>query len=165
MSWADVAIIVICLMSTAYGLWRGFAKEALSLATWLAAIFLAWQFTWLVEPFLGTWVAQPELRVWAARAVIFVVVLVAGGLVGWIVRELIRHTGLGGMDRTLGGLFGLARGALIVGLVAIGMQLTGLDRNPWWQQARLRPYSDRIAAGIRYYGSLGSTYIRDKRSV
>jgi membrane protein required for colicin V production len=162
MSWADIAIIVICVASTIYGLWRGFVKEALSLVTWLAAIFLAWRFTWLVEPFLGDWVQAPELRIWAARAAIFVIVLIAGGLVGWFVRELVRHTGLTGTDRALGGLFGFARGVLIVGLLAIGLQLSGLDQDPWWQQARLRPYSDRIAEGIRHYGSLGSAYLKDQ---
>lgn len=162
MAWADLAIIAICVLSSAYGILRGFAKEAVSLATWLAAIFLAWRFTWLVEPFLGDWVQAPELRVWVARAVVFVLVLVAGGLVAWLARELVRHTGLRGTDRLLGALFGFARGLLIVGLLVIGLQLAGVDQAPWWQRASLRPYGDRIAAGIRYYGSLGSEYLRDQ---
>ncbi|HEX5418824.1 MAG TPA: CvpA family protein, partial [Gammaproteobacteria bacterium] len=162
--WADIAIVLICVLSAIFGLWRGLAQEALSLATWLAAIFLAWRFTWLIEPLLVQWIAQPELRTWTARAVIFVLVIIAGGLVAWVVRELIRHTGLGGTDRLLGGLFGFARGVLIVGLAVIALQLTGLDQDPWWQHARLKPYSDRVAAGIRYYGSLGRDLVRDQRS-
>lgn len=130
--------------------------------TWLAAIWLAWRFTWLVEPMLGEWVAAPELKIWAARIVIFVIVLVAGGLVAWFVRELIRHTGLSSTDRTLGGLFGLARGALIIGLMAIGVQLLGMQGDPWWQESRLRPYCDRIAEGIRYYAELGGRYLEEQ---
>lgn len=165
MSWADVAIVVICLASAAFGFWRGFAKEALSLVTWLAAIWLAWRFTWLVEPFLGEWERAPELKIWAARAVILVLVLIAGGLVSWVVRELIRHTGLSSMDRTLGALFGFARGVIIVGLAVIAMQLAGLDQDPWWQRSKLKPYGDRIADGIRYYGTLGSEYLREQQIV
>jgi membrane protein required for colicin V production len=134
----------------------------LSLVTWLAAIWLAWRFTWLIEPMLGEWVAAPELKIWAARVVIFVIVLVAGGLVAWFVRELIRHTGLSGTDRALGGLFGLARGALVIGLVAMGVQLLGVQGDPWWQESRLRPYCDRIAEGIRYYAELGGRYLEEQ---
>ncbi len=165
MSLADIAIILVCVLSSIYGFWRGFAKEALSLVTWLAAIFLAWRFAWVLEPVLGRWLAAPEVRTWAARASVFVLVLLAGGIVAWLVRELIRATGLGGTDRTLGGIFGFARGVLIVGLAAIAVQQLGLDKDPWWQQARLRPYSDRVAAGIRYYGSMGAAFVREQKTL
>ena len=158
MSWVDWLIIAACLGSAGFGYWRGFAQEALSVATWLAAIWLAWRFTWIVEPLLGTWVVAPELKIWAARAVIFVLVLIAGGLVAWMVRELIRRSMLGGTDRTLGSLFGLLRGVLVVGLAAVVLELTGLDQDPWWQQAALAPFSEQVAEGIRYYAALGSRY-------
>lgn len=66
MVWADALIVLICILSGVVGFWRGFAKEAVSLATWLAAIWLAWRFTWLIEPMLGDWLAQPELKLWTA---------------------------------------------------------------------------------------------------
>lgn len=164
-SWADYAIAVVCLGSAAFGIWRGFAKEALSLATWLAAIFLAWKFAWVVEPMLGQWIAEPSLKLWTARLLILVAVLIAGGLLAWAVRAVIRRTVLSGMDRLLGGAFGFVRGALIVGLVVIGLQYSGLDRDPWWQSARLKPLSEQVAEAIRYYGSLGSAYLRDQEIV
>jgi membrane protein required for colicin V production len=162
MSWVDLLIVFVCLASAGFGLWRGFAKEALSVVTWLAAIWLAWRFSWTVEPVLGNWVAAPELKIWLARVVIFVIVILLGGLIAWLIRELIRHTGLSGTDRMLGSLFGLVRGVLIVGLVVIGLQLSGLDSDPWWQQARLKPYGERIAAGIRYYAELGGRYLEEE---
>jgi membrane protein required for colicin V production len=158
-SWVDWLIIAACLGSAGFGFWRGFAQEALSVATWLAAIWLAWRFTWIVEPMLGTWVVAPELKIWAARAVIFILVLIAGGLIAWMVRELIRRSMLGGTDRMLGSLFGLLRGVLVVGLAAVVLELTGLDQDPWWQQAVLAPLSEQVAEGIRYYAALGSRYL------
>ncbi len=158
MSWADFAILLVFLASTLFGLWRGFAREALSLATWLAAIWLAWRFSWIVEPWLGEWNAVPELKIWAARAIVFVLVLIAGGVAMWLTSALIRHTGLTGTDRTLGGIFGFARGALIFGLIVIGLELFGLDENGWWQQAAFREYGDQIASGIRYYAEIGARY-------
>lgn len=162
MVWADALIVLICVASGAFGFWRGLAKEALSLATWLAAIWIAWRFTWLVEPWLGEWLAQPELKVWTARAILFVIVLIAGGIAAWLARTLIRATGLGGTDRTLGALFGLARGVLIVGLLVLAMRFGDIDQDPWWQQARLKPFGDRVAAGIVYYAELGSRYIEEQ---
>jgi membrane protein required for colicin V production len=162
MTWADVAIIMICLISAAFGVWRGFAKEALSLATWLVAIWLAWRSSWLLEPTLAEWIAQPELRLWLARIVIFVLVLVAGGVIAWLVRSVVRRTVLSGPDRTLGALFGIARGLLIVGLAVIGLQLAEVDSESWWQQAALREYGERLADGIRYYADLGSAYIQEQ---
>jgi membrane protein required for colicin V production len=159
---ADYAIILICLASAAFGFWRGFAKEALSLATWLVAIWLSWRFAWVIEPLLGSWTVAPELQAWIARGVILVLVLVLGGLIAWFVRELVRRTGLSGTDRLLGCLFGLGRGGLIVGLGVIALQISGLDQDGWWQRARLRPLSDRIAAGIRYYAELGNRYLREQ---
>lgn len=162
MTWADFVIIVICVVSAGLGFWRGFAKEALALVTWLAAIWLAWRFAWLVEPALGDWLAAPEIKVWVARLIIFVVVLIAGGAVAYLVRELIRHTGLGSVDRSLGALFGFFRGALIVGLIVIVMGLAGIDQDPWWERSKLKPISERIAAGIRYYAELGGRVLAEQ---
>jgi membrane protein required for colicin V production len=158
-SWIDVLIVAVCVGSAGFGYWRGFAKEALSVATWLAAIWLAWRFTWIVEPLLGDWVVAPELKIWAARALIFILIMIAGGIVAWLVRELVRATGLSGTDRVLGSLVGLGRGALIVGLAVIVLDYAELSSDPWWQEAKLKTASDRVAEGIRYYAALGSSYV------
>lgn len=159
----DYLIVVVCLVSAGIGFWRGFTREALSLLTLLAGIWLAWRFAWVIEPYLGDWAGAPEVRVWAARAIVFVLVLVVGAVASWLARTLIRHSGLTGLDRLLGTLFGILRGALIVGLGVIVLQITGREQDPWWQEARLRPYAERVAAGIRYYAELGQSYLREHR--
>jgi len=165
MSWVDWLIIVAFVVSSGFGVWRGFAKEALSVVTWLAAIWLAWRFAWALEPMLGDWQSAPELRIWAARAIVFIAVMIVGGIVSWLMREFVRHTGLSGTDRLLGGLFGALRGALIFGLVVIALQLSGLDQDPWWQQAYLKPYGDQIADGIRYYAQIGGQFLQEREIV
>jgi uncharacterized membrane protein required for colicin V production len=99
---------------------------------------------------------------WAARVIIFVIVLIAGGLVSWVARKLVRHTGLTSVDRTLGAAFGLLRAAVLLGLAAIVLQFAELDREPWWQEARLRPYVERAAAAVRYYAELGTRYLEEQ---
>jgi membrane protein required for colicin V production len=162
---ADYVIVFLCVVSAGVGIWRGFAKEALSLLTLLAAIWLAWRFAGVVEPYLGEWAGAPEVKVWAARVVVFVSVLVIGGVIAWLTRTLIRHSGLTGADRLLGAAFGLVRGAVVVGLAVIVLEFTELDQDPWWQQAQLRPYADRVAAAVRYYAELGTRYIQEQPPV
>jgi membrane protein required for colicin V production len=165
MSWIDYAIVVIGVASAAFGFWRGFVKEAISLVTWLLAFLLAWQGAWLVEDRLGEWTAAPELRVWAARAIIFIGVLVVGGLLAWLMRALIRSTGLSSTDRSLGALFGLARGALLAGLIAILIGVAGLADESWWAGSRLRPFCEQVAEGIIYYAGLGKRYLNGEEPV
>jgi membrane protein required for colicin V production len=113
----DYLIVLVLVVSAGVGFWRGFVKEALALLTLLVAIWLAWRFAALVEPKLTNWAADQEVRIWIARGVIFALALVLGALASWVARQLIRHTGLTGVDRMLGGAFGFARGVLIVGLL------------------------------------------------
>jgi membrane protein required for colicin V production len=156
----DYVIVLLCVVSAGIGLWRGFVKEALSLLTLLAAIWLAWRFGALLEPALGNWAGSPEVRVWTARMIVFVLVLVAGALISWLARLLVRHSGLSGVDRLLGAGFGLIRGVLIVGLAVIVLQFVELDQDGWWQNARLRPYAEQVAAAVRYYAELGQSYLQ-----
>ena len=160
MSWVDLVIITGCFASGAFGALRGFAKETLSLVTWVAAIWLAWNFSWIVTFFLGEWTTAPQLKVWVGRMIVFVVVLVAGGLAGQMVGSVVKQTGLSGTDRVLGSLFGLGRGAIIVGLAVLVLEMAGLDQEPWWREARLSPYGDLVADGIRHYAAVGGLYLQ-----
>jgi membrane protein required for colicin V production len=156
----DVTIVLICVVSAGVGFWRGFVKEALSLLTLLVAIWLAWRFAGLIEPRIGNWAADPEVRIWIARVIVFVFAVAVGALVSWVARQLIRHSGLTGVDRLLGAAFGLARGVLIVGLAVLALDFFDLDQDGWWQSARLRPYADQVAAAVKRYAELGTRYVQ-----
>ncbi len=156
----DYIILLVLVVSAGVGLWRGFVKEALSLLTLLVAIWLAWRFAALVEPKLGNWAADQEVRIWIARGIIFALALVLGGLVSWAARQLIRHTGLTGVDRLLGAAFGFARGVLIVGLLVLALDFLDLDQDGWWQTARFRPYAEQVAAAVKKYAELGTRYVQ-----
>jgi len=152
----DYLMVLVLVVSAGVGFWRGFVKEALSLLALLVAIWLAWRFAALIEPKLGNWAADQEVRLWIARGIIFALALVLGALVSWAARQLIRHTGLSGVDRLLGAAFGFARGVLIVGLFV----LFDLDQDGWWQSARLRPYAEQVAAAVKKYAELGTRYVQ-----
>jgi len=157
----DYLIVLVVLVSILVGLWRGFTTEALSLLALLAAVGLAWTFAAELAPSLGGWAEAEEVRLWIARFIIFVTVLILGGLVSWLARKLVRQTGLSGLDRMLGAAFGLLRAAVLVGLAVIVLQFAEVDQESWWQQARLRPYAERVAEAVKYYAELGSRYLQD----
>ncbi len=155
MIWIDYVLLTILAMSCVVGLFRGLVKEALSLAVWVLAIWFSWKFSALAAPMLEGLVGDPVLRLWAARLAVLVFVLVVGGLGSWLLSYLLARTGLTGTDRLLGGLFGLARGAVLAGLLVIGLQFAGFDDSPWWSQSKLIPYAAPIADQLRDAASGG----------
>src|ERR1700675_4542158 len=116
MTGADVFIVLVLLGSTIIGLLRGFVREAVSLVFWVVAIWAAWKFGPVVEPHLGGLLAGPKMAPWVGRLVVLVLVLLAGWVVGMVMSYFTRSLGLGVMDRVIGLLFGIVRGAVLVGL-------------------------------------------------
>lgn len=135
------------LVSALFGLLRGLLREALSLATWIAAVWLAWALAPAVEPLIG--MDSPMARLWIARALVFVAVVALGALTGHFVAALIRGSVLSGADRGLGALFGLARGALLVAVVVVVAQAVVPQPGRWWTESRVAPYGLAVAAWVR----------------
>lgn len=146
---ADLLIIVAIVFSISVGIFRGFVKEAISIVTLLLAIWAAMNFGAHAGQLTGRWVDSGDLQVWIGRVLVFVVVLTAGGLVGWGFSRLVRLSALSGTDRALGAMFGFCRGALLLGLFIIGGQMANFDRNNWWQTSLLIPYGSVVAERLR----------------
>jgi membrane protein required for colicin V production len=145
----DYIIIAIILLSAVAGLVRGFLKEVCSLVTWILAIWLAWQFGPSVAPYLGGALEREPYGLWAGRAIVFVVVLVAGAIIGFAVDHFIRLSLFSGLDRMLGFLLGLLRGVVITGFVIILAQTVRLDSEGWWQRSKLVPVVTPVATILR----------------
>ena len=114
MNWADWIILTVIGLSTLLSLWRGFVKEALSLAAWVAAFFVSIVFATRLSALLQDVIANDGLRYAAAYVILFVVTLMLGALLNKLLAELIKMTGLSGIDRLLGTVFGFARGLVVV---------------------------------------------------
>jgi membrane protein required for colicin V production len=145
----DYTILAILAGSAVAGILSGFLRGVVSLVTWLTALLLAWHFGYLIEPYLGGDLADPPFSTWAGATVIFLLVLCVGGVINAILGWLLRVSMLRGMDRFLGFLFGLARGVVIVGVLAIACQSVRLDSQPWWQHARFIPIVEKVVSGLR----------------
>jgi membrane protein required for colicin V production len=137
MNGADWVIVAILAVSVLVGFWRGLVREAIALAVWVAAIAAAIMFGAEVAGLYANWITLPSARIALGYATVFVLVLVLGGLAGWLVGRLVQGTGLGGTDRVLGLGFGLLRGGLMVAALLLVLGYTPLPNDPWWQRSQL----------------------------
>ena len=110
----DWTVVVIVAVSALLSLWRGFVREALSLAGWVVAFVVAnVAAVYLAEAF-GDLIANRTGRYIVAWSLLFVVTLVASSLTARLAAKVIKVSGLSVLDRILGSVFGVLRGALIV---------------------------------------------------
>ncbi len=135
---ADWVVIVVVGLSMLLSLWRGFTREALSLVSWLLALFGARLLApALAEVFAG-YIADPTVREWLAFAVLFLFILMAGMLLAYLIGEAMHDSPLNLTDRVLGMAFGFVRGVLVV-VVAIAFSAQWLANETWWTSSQIIP--------------------------
>ncbi|MFN2381323.1 MAG: CvpA family protein [Guyparkeria sp.] len=145
MTMVDWILLAIVVVSTAIALVRGFVKEVISLLTWLAAFGIALAFSQAAAVFVPEAVDIPSARVAIAFVTLFIIVLILGGIINWAISKLVESTGLSGTDRSVGMVFGLLRGVLIVaGLLLLGA-FTALPQEEWWRTSTLIPHFQVVA--------------------
>lgn len=156
----DYVLLGAFAVSVVIGFFRGFFREALSLVNWALALWLAWRFSGLLDPLLAA-VSSPVLKLWLGRVVVFVGALLAGGLVGHLIVLLVRKSGLTGVDRTLGMVFGAGRGVLVVGALVIVFQMLEMNREPWWEESVIVPRTAELTQALREYIDAGLRWAGD----
>lgn len=146
----DFVVLAILAVSGVLGLVRGLLRELLSLVAYVLAFAAAIWWGPVVYGWLTPYIETTVLRMGVAYAVVFIAVLLGVGLVNMTLAALIRTTGLGPADHGLGGIFGLARGLIIIlVLVAVG-GYTPLPKEPWWQDAM---FSHTAVAAVKHIKS------------
>jgi membrane protein required for colicin V production len=145
----DYTLIAIVAISAIIGTVRGLLREAISLITWVVALWAGWKYADRVGPYLEGLLAEDPVNTWVARAIVALGVLLLGTLIGVLVNQFVRMSIFSGFDRFLGFLFGLLRGGVVLGVFAILGQLLELDRSSWWQDATLMAYAESAGDAIR----------------
>lgn len=138
MIWADWFILGVIAISTVLGAFRGFVREAFSLAAWVAALIVARVFSHAFATFLVPYIDTPSLRTGTAFVLLFVSTLVLCSVVAYLVQTVVKAAGLGWYDRMLGTVFGVLRGLIIV-LVVLMVIAPYVSRDTWWHKSRLAP--------------------------
>mgnify|MGYP000017542188 FL=1 len=152
----DLVILIITVLSSAFGLWRGLIKEVLSLLTWIAALLVSRVYS---EPLAGLMTGMIEndgIRYVSAFALLFVIVMMFGTFLNFLMSKLLNFTGLKLADRLLGAGFGVARGVIIV-LVIMFITSMFVSETQLWQQSQLVPYGmDLIEKSQAFIGDMNS---------
>jgi len=151
MAWIDIAIVALIVLSAVLSLFRGFIKEALALASWLVALWIAMIFYEDVAAVLAKWISEPSLQKILAFSILFITVLLLGAAANYLASKLVAKTGLAGTDRMLGVVFGMVRGAVIVAILVLLAGLTPLPHDHWWQDSQLLKYFQDFAMWMRGY--------------
>ena len=142
----DYLVIFILAASIVISTLRGLVKEILSLVSWVVAFVVANMFGAQLAPMLPDAIPGEAMRLIVAFIALFIGVRLLMALLMMAVDALIQASGLSLADRGLGGLFGLARGIVIVLAAVIVAGMTALPKQDFWTQALLSPMAE---TGVR----------------
>lgn len=131
----DWIFLTVLLASVLLGAWRGLVYEVLSLLSWIAAFVLAQWFAADVGVRLPMGDASELLRYGAGFVLVFVVTIMAGGLLAALFKKVMSSVGLRPVDRILGAVFGASRGVLLLLLATVLLAMTPMQASAMWQQS------------------------------
>ena len=138
---ADLIVIAVLLVSALLAFSRGFMRELFSVAGWVGAIFATLYGFSYVKPYTRQWISIDILADAAAGGAIFITTLIALTLISNMLTSQVRDSALGAVDRSLGFLFGLFRGVIIICLayLLIAWILPKEEQPEWLRSARTIP--------------------------
>jgi membrane protein required for colicin V production len=149
MTWLDYAVVGVFAASLVVGAWRGLVREVLSILGWVIAFLAANLLAGPLGPVMPQAIPSPELRIAVAYVAVFAGSLVATALVGLLLSKIVKAAGLGGVDRVLGAIFGVARGVLIVLAAALLAGLTSAPRQAFWRDSASGPLLVQAAQALK----------------
>jgi membrane protein required for colicin V production len=151
-SYLDLAVLAIVLVSAILSMLRGFSREVLAIASWAAAAAAAYYFYPVVTPYLTPYIHKDVIAEAAAAALVFFATLIVVSLFTVRLSDAILDSKIGALDRTLGVVFGVARGFLlaVVAFAIFNWLVSDKQQPEWVKTAKMRPIltdtADRIVA-------------------
>jgi membrane protein required for colicin V production len=149
----DVVVLVVILISAILAMVRGFVREVLSVVSWVVAAGAAYYFYKPLLPYVQPYIASKNIAIIAAAAAIFFVALVITSYIAMKISDFVIDSRVGLLDRTLGFVFGAARGLLLVVIAFSFLNWILSDKQPDWvahaQSAPiLKRLGDRLVAAL-----------------
>lgn len=124
MTWVDLVVLGVMFLSGLIAFMRGLVREVLTIGAWLGAAAVAITLMPAARPYVSRYVPAPEWTDPAATYILlFLVSLIIFSLIAKTIGHAVRSSAIGGIDRTLGLVFGLARGAA---LAIVGYMMASL---------------------------------------
>ncbi len=145
----DYLTLFVLVASVIISTMRGVVREVLSLASWVAAFVVANMYGETLAQWLPAVVPGALTRLIIAFIVLFIGTRLLMGLLIMMCESLIKAGGLSFLDRSLGSLFGFARGMLIVLIAVILCGMTAIPQQPFWKDAMLSPLAEEAARSVK----------------
>ena len=145
----DWVFLAVLAASFVVGAWRGLVYEVLSVISWVAAFVVA---QWLAPDAAALLPVDraPEAGRYAAGfVVVFILVVLAGGLLAWLTKKVVDSVGLRPIDRTLGAAFGLVRGVVLLLALAVVINMSPVRRASWWTESKGAGMSMAALKGLK----------------
>jgi len=145
----DWVFVAVLLASMLIGAWRGLVFEVLSVLGWVVSFFVAQWFAADAAALLPMGGSGESLRYAAGFVVVFVASVFACGFLAWLAKKLVEAVGLRPADRTLGAVFGVLRGLVLLLAVAVVAGITPVHEAQWWQESRGAPVLAEVLKGLK----------------
>lgn len=157
----DIIVLAVLLVSSLHAFWRGFIREVLTIFGAIGGVFAALAFGDDVRPLMDSWLGVTEgadvtklfnvipmtlVSTLLSYGAVFILVFGVLSFISHLIAEQVRALGLGAVDRTLGVVFGLARGLVILGIfyLPIHIMMDDKTKTSWFQESQTHP----IIAGV-----------------
>ncbi|PRD46011.1 colicin V synthesis protein [Phyllobacterium phragmitis] len=141
----DGVLLGITLVSAVLAMVRGFSREVLSVASWAAAAIAAYLFYTPVVPLVRPYISNDTIATIAAAGAVFIVTLIIVSVITMKIADFIIDSRVGALDRTLGFVFGAARGVLLVVVAMLFFNwLVAADQPGWIANAKSKPLLDSL---------------------
>ncbi|TIP73199.1 MAG: CvpA family protein [Mesorhizobium sp.] len=145
----DGILVGFTLVSAMLAMVRGFSREILSVISWIAAAAAAFFFYQPVLPYVQPYVDNAKIAMAAAAGIVFIVALIVVSVITMKLADWIIDSRVGALDRTLGFLYGAARGILVVAVALLFFNwLAGTKAPSWVANAKSRPLLESIGAKL-----------------
>ncbi len=113
MTSVDLAVLALMFVSGLLAFSRGLVREVLSIGAWLGAAVVAMTLLPAIRPLIAPYMPAPEWVDPSGYIILFLISLIVLSLIAKTIGGAVRSSAIGGIDRTLGLVFGLARGAVL----------------------------------------------------
>lgn len=148
----DIIVIVVVLISATLAMVRGFVREVLSVASWLAAVAAAYYLYGPLVPVIRPYIESNTVATIVAASVVFFVALIIASYLTTKISDFVIDSRVGAIDRVLGFGFGAARGLLLV-VIALWFFNFLVARPPDWvanaqTEPMLRDLGEQLVAAL-----------------
>ena len=145
----DGILVGFTLVSAMLAMVRGFSREILSVVSWAAAAAAAFFFYKPVLPYLKPYIDNEKIAMAASAGAVFIIALIVVSVITMKLADWIIDSRIGALDRTLGFLYGAARGILVVAVALLFFNwLAGAKAPAWVTEAKSRPLLEQIGAKL-----------------